>query len=50
MAALEKQGVAAAATPGGPGQFDVLRDGEVVFSKRTEHRFPGEGEIVAALT
>ncbi len=42
---LNDQGVAAIATPGGSGQFDVLRDGELVFSKHAEGRFPGEAEI-----
>jgi predicted Rdx family selenoprotein len=42
---LRERGVEADAIPGGKGQFDVIRDGEVVFSKHAEHRFPGEGEI-----
>jgi hypothetical protein len=42
---LRDRGVDATATPGGSGQFDVLRDGELVFSKHAEHRFPGEGEV-----
>jgi predicted Rdx family selenoprotein len=42
---LRERGVDARATPGGKGQFDVLRDGELVFSKHTEGRFPGEGEV-----
>jgi len=47
---LEQSGIAATATPGHGGQFDVLRDGELVFSKEQEHRFPGEQEILRALT
>jgi predicted Rdx family selenoprotein len=35
--------------PGGKGQFDVLRDGSLVFSKAAEGRFPEDGEILAAL-
>jgi len=31
-------------------QFDVVADGEVVFSKQREGRFPEEDEILAALT
>lgn len=42
---LRERGVDATATPGGTGQFDILRDGELVFSKHAEHRFPGEGEV-----
>jgi selT/selW/selH-like putative selenoprotein len=45
VAMLRERGVEADAIPGGKGQFDVIRDGEVVFSKHAEHRFPGEGEI-----
>jgi predicted Rdx family selenoprotein len=30
-------------------QFDVLQDGELVFSKQREGRFPEHDEIVAAL-
>jgi predicted Rdx family selenoprotein len=35
--------------PGGSGQFDVLAEGDIVFSKRHEGRFPELAEIVAAL-
>jgi selT/selW/selH-like putative selenoprotein len=30
---------------GEKGQFDVLRDGELVFSKQREGRFPEEAEL-----
>ena len=46
---LKEHGVEVTATPGGSGQFDVVRDGEIVFSKHREHRFPGEREILAAV-
>jgi predicted Rdx family selenoprotein len=42
---LRERGLDATATPGGKGQFDVIRDGELVFSKHDVGRFPGEGEI-----
>jgi Rdx family len=42
---LRARGVEAQATPGGKGQFDVVRSGELVFSKHAVGRFPGEGEI-----
>jgi predicted Rdx family selenoprotein len=42
---LSERGVEAKAVPGGKGQFDVVRDGELVFSKHAVGRFPGEGEI-----
>jgi hypothetical protein len=44
---LNTRGVEAKSTPGGKGQFDVLRDGELLFSKHAEHRFPGEAEIAS---
>ena len=31
------------------GQFDVLVDGELVFSKKREGRFPEHDEIIARL-
>jgi hypothetical protein len=34
---------------GSDGIFDVLADGERIFSKDEEDRFPTESEIVAAL-
>ena len=30
---------------GGKGQFDVLADGELVFSKGQSGRFPEDGEV-----
>lgn len=42
-------GVAATAIPGGKGQFDVLADGRMVFSKQVEGRFPEPDEILAQL-
>jgi predicted Rdx family selenoprotein len=42
---LAERGVEAKATPGGKGQFDVVKDDELVFSKHAVGRFPGEGEI-----
>jgi len=42
---LRERGVAASATPGGKGQFDVVSNGDLVFSKHDVGRFPGEGEI-----
>jgi predicted Rdx family selenoprotein len=43
------QGHEATATPGGKGQFDVLADGTLVFSKHEQGRFPEDGEIRAVL-
>jgi selT/selW/selH-like putative selenoprotein len=39
----------AKATPGGKGQFDVLADGDLVFSKHASGRFPEEGEVLRLL-
>jgi predicted Rdx family selenoprotein len=38
-----------AARPGRSGQFDVLREGTVVFSKRETKRFPEPGEVLRLL-
>jgi hypothetical protein len=36
-------------TPGRKSQFDVLADGELIFSKQAEGRFPEHDEILARL-
>jgi predicted Rdx family selenoprotein len=43
---LQRQGVDAAVVEGAKSQFDVLRDGELLFSKQREGRFPEEDEVV----
>jgi selenoprotein W-related protein len=35
--------------PGSKGVFDVSLDGELVFSKHKEGRFPEAGEIIEAI-
>lgn len=35
--------------PGKPGQFDVIIDGKLIFSKHKEGRFPEEEEILRQL-
>jgi predicted Rdx family selenoprotein len=47
---LNAQGHEATASPGGRGQFDVLADGRLVFSKHELGRFPEDGEIQGALS
>ena len=42
-------GFAAETIPGSKGQFDVIADGELVFSKHQLERFPEDGEIVDLL-
>jgi predicted Rdx family selenoprotein len=49
VAELKASGIEATDIPGGKGQFDVLRDGTVVFSKQESGRFPEDGEILTAL-
>ncbi len=39
----------AVAEEGAKSQYDVLLDGEVIFSKQVQGRFPEEGEIRALL-
>jgi hypothetical protein len=49
VAELKSNGIDATDIPGGKGQFDVLRDGEMVFSKHEIGRFPEHDEILSAL-
>jgi len=44
---LQGKGVDARAMPGGKGQFDVVRDGELLYSKHETGRFPDEAEIAS---
>jgi selT/selW/selH-like putative selenoprotein len=37
-------------TPGQTSQFDVLVDGQLIFSKQAEGRFPESDEILGQLT
>jgi hypothetical protein len=46
---LTAKGIPARDIPGAKGQFDVIREGEVVFSKQEAGRFPEHDEILAAL-
>jgi selenoprotein W-related protein len=48
-AELRANDIAATDIPGGKGQFDVIHDGEMVFSKHQTGRFPEHDEILAAL-
>jgi predicted Rdx family selenoprotein len=49
VAELESNGISAQDIPGGTSQFDVIRDGELLFSKQQAGRFPEHDEILAAL-
>jgi selT/selW/selH-like putative selenoprotein len=46
---LNANGIPATDIPGDKGQFDVVRDDQLVFSKREAGRFPEHEEILAAL-
>ena len=46
---LTDSGIAASIAEGANSQFDVLADGELVFSKQREGRFPEEDEILQLL-
>jgi hypothetical protein len=46
---LQANGIAATIAEGATSQFDVVRDGEVVFSKQQEHRWPEPGEVLSRL-
>jgi selT/selW/selH-like putative selenoprotein len=46
---LQGAGFDAEAIPGNRGQFDVLADGRLVFSKEETGRFPEDGEVRGAL-
>jgi Rdx family len=46
---LSQRGHETQPVEGRRSQFDVVADGNVVFSKEREHRFPEVDEILAAL-
>ena len=48
-AELNDAGHEAAAEEGAKGQYDVFADGELVFSKQDEGRFPDGAEIRSVL-
>jgi hypothetical protein len=46
---VNDSGIPASISEGAKSQFDVLRDGELLFSKQREGRFPEEDEILGLL-
>ncbi len=46
---LTSKGFPASPVEGAKSQFDVIADGELVFSKQREGRFPEEDEVVELL-
>jgi len=49
VAELIREGFDASDAPGETSQFDVIADGELVFSKQHVGRFPDAGEMLAVL-
>ena len=47
---LNANGIPATIVEGVKSQFDVLADGELLFSKQQQGRFPEEEEILALVT
>jgi len=47
---LNGNGVDASIREGAKSQFDVFADGELVFSKQAERRWPEEGEVQRLLS
>ena len=46
---LNSNGIAASIVEGAKSQYDVISDGELVFSKQREGRFPEENEVLELL-
>jgi predicted Rdx family selenoprotein len=46
---LNQNGHSATAVEGEKSQFDVIADGELLFSKQRDGRFPEEAEVLSAL-
>ena len=46
---LNDSGIAASIVEGAQSQFDVIADGDLVFSKQREGRFPEEDEVLELL-
>jgi predicted Rdx family selenoprotein len=49
-AELTESGHEASIEEGGKGQFDVLADGKLIFSKQAEGRFPQRDELLDLTT
>jgi Rdx family len=46
---LNDEGYTASIAEGRSGQFDVISDGTLVYSKGETHRFPEPGEVLGLL-
>jgi hypothetical protein len=49
VAELNESGIDAAAREGRKSQYDVVADGELIFSKQSEGRWPDDGEVLRLL-
>jgi predicted Rdx family selenoprotein len=49
-AELNEAGHEASIEEGGKGQYDVLADGELAFSKQQQGRFPDAREVLSLLS
>ena len=47
---LNGSGISASVVEGAKSQFDVLSDGDLVFSKQRVGRFPEENEVLELLS
>ena len=47
---MNAKGIPASIVEGAKSQYDVLSDGELVFSKQREGRFPEEDEVLALVS
>jgi hypothetical protein len=47
---LTEQGYDATAREGAKSQYDVVADGETIFSKQEIGRFPDDGEVLELLS
>jgi hypothetical protein len=46
---LSRHGIDASIAEGQKSQFDVVRNGDLVFSKQKEHRWPEPDEVLSRL-
>jgi hypothetical protein len=46
---LNDSGFDATAREGDKSQYDVIADGELIFSKQSERRWPEDGEVLGLL-
>jgi hypothetical protein len=47
---LNASGIDASVREGKKSQYDVLADGELIFSKQNEGRWPEDGEVLELLS